>query len=408
MAVTQYVGARYVPHGWTDWNAETSYDALYVVKYNLAWYIAKKPVPVGTKPTCEKYWAHVDNWNGQVEEYRQEINAFMNEVNERFDDTQNDINNVYKKMSNPNSKKVYLLVGDSYGTIYTIGDDTITTTLPKFIKNITGLTIYSLFNGGHGFDPYTGGKYLTDLQNWVTSNAGMVNSVTDIYLFGGANENDSTTLETEIYNVVQFIRRNFNKGINIKLGFYGIGLRNDEYNKRMYNVKNRYINSAIYNNCGLFTNLEKSFLNTNEICNDYVHPTQSGVNSLGLAIVGQMLGNWSPKNKSLSLTSTTSINNFKYNVIDGIGRIIGTFNGTPTNPVTNNNSTTFSYVLNMPIPPMNVGYGTCVVYMTNDSESVAVTAKVMFNKNVINVIVPSIYSAYRISGDFYIIEFISF
>lgn len=408
MGVTQYVGARYVPHGWTDWNAETSYDALYVVKYNLAWYIAKKPVPVGTKPTCEKYWAMTDNWNGQVEEYRNEINAFMSNVDEKFIDTKNDIDNVYKKMSTPNSKKAYLLVGDSYGTIYTVGNDTITTTLPNFIKNITGLKIYSLFNGGHGFDPYTGNKYLTDLQNWVSSNAGIVNSITDIYMFGGANENDSSQLETEIYNVVHFIRANFKQTVNIKIGFYGVGMRNTDYNKRMYSVKNRYINSAIYNNCGLFTNLEKSFLNTTEICNDYVHPTQSGVNSLGLAIIGQMLGNWEPKNKSLSLTSNTTINNFAYKVIDNVGKIIGTFYGTPDNPTINNSFASFVYEVQMPVPPMNIGYGTCVVCMTNETESVVITAKTIFNKNTITVMVPKEYSAYRISGDFTITEFISF
>lgn len=87
MTVTQYIGAPYIPHGWTTWQPATAYDGMSVVEYNLVWYIAKQPVPIGTTPTGQSddpYWAAVDRWNGQVEEYRKDVTKMkksMSEIN---------------------------------------------------------------------------------------------------------------------------------------------------------------------------------------------------------------------------------------------------------------------------------------------------------------------------------------
>ena len=76
MGVTQYVGARYVPHGWTEWNAETVYDGLYCVSYNYGWYISKKPVPAGVSPTNCKYWAYYSLSTEGEQELVELVNRF--------------------------------------------------------------------------------------------------------------------------------------------------------------------------------------------------------------------------------------------------------------------------------------------------------------------------------------------
>lgn len=91
MSVTQYVGARYVPHGWTEWNAETVYDGLYCVSYNYGWYIAKKPVPAGVSPTNCKYWAYYS----LSTEGEQELVELVNRFNpEEPLESNTDLNNV--------------------------------------------------------------------------------------------------------------------------------------------------------------------------------------------------------------------------------------------------------------------------------------------------------------------------
>ena len=80
--VMQYVGARYVPKfaDPIEWQENTSYEALTVVMYNNSSYTSKIPVPanVGIPATNDKYWALTGNYNGQIEEYRQDTEKVKN------------------------------------------------------------------------------------------------------------------------------------------------------------------------------------------------------------------------------------------------------------------------------------------------------------------------------------------
>lgn len=84
MAVTQYIGAAYVAHGWTTWNAQTSYDNMYVVEYQNGNYISKKNVPAGNAPAGNQgdneYWAYFGVKSAQIEEYRQQVIDLENSV----------------------------------------------------------------------------------------------------------------------------------------------------------------------------------------------------------------------------------------------------------------------------------------------------------------------------------------
>lgn len=77
MAVTQYIGAAYVAHGWTTWDAQTSYDNMYVVEYQNGNYISKKNVPPGVSPAGDMgsndYWAFFGVKSAQIEDYRKTV-----------------------------------------------------------------------------------------------------------------------------------------------------------------------------------------------------------------------------------------------------------------------------------------------------------------------------------------------
>lgn len=78
MAVTQYVGARYVPLFATplEWDREKSYEPLTIVYHAGNSYTSRQFVPAGTDITNEAFWAITGNYNAQIEQYRAEVKQF--------------------------------------------------------------------------------------------------------------------------------------------------------------------------------------------------------------------------------------------------------------------------------------------------------------------------------------------
>lgn len=79
MAVTQYIGARYVPllADPTEWDGTRTYEPLTIVLYQGNSYTSRQYVPVGIDILNEDYWAPTGNYNAQVEAYRQEVRTFQ-------------------------------------------------------------------------------------------------------------------------------------------------------------------------------------------------------------------------------------------------------------------------------------------------------------------------------------------
>lgn len=75
MAVTQYIGARYVPvlADPLEWSSANAYEPLTIVTYQGDSYTSRQAVPVGVAITNEDFWACTGNYNAQIEAYRQEV-----------------------------------------------------------------------------------------------------------------------------------------------------------------------------------------------------------------------------------------------------------------------------------------------------------------------------------------------
>lgn len=75
MAVTQYVGARYVPlfAEPLEWDENTAYEPLTIVYNNGNSYTSRQYVPAGTDIGNKSYWALTCNYNAQIEQYRTEV-----------------------------------------------------------------------------------------------------------------------------------------------------------------------------------------------------------------------------------------------------------------------------------------------------------------------------------------------
>lgn len=74
MAVTQYIGSRYVPlfADPMEWSNDREYEPLTVVLHEGNSFTSKQFVPVGINITNEEFWAETGNYNAQVEAYRRE------------------------------------------------------------------------------------------------------------------------------------------------------------------------------------------------------------------------------------------------------------------------------------------------------------------------------------------------
>lgn len=82
MAVTQYIGARYVPlfADPIEWSSATAYEPLTIVTHQGNSYTSRQYVPVGIDITNDEFWASTGNYNAQVEQYRQEVQTFNNRI----------------------------------------------------------------------------------------------------------------------------------------------------------------------------------------------------------------------------------------------------------------------------------------------------------------------------------------
>lgn len=107
MAVTQYIGARYVPL-FADpiaWDSTKEYEPLTIVTYQGNSYTSRQAVPRGIAISNEDFWALTGDYNAQIEQYRREVRE--------YDDRINALNTAIDLI---NSQDVYIVIGDSFSS----------------------------------------------------------------------------------------------------------------------------------------------------------------------------------------------------------------------------------------------------------------------------------------------------
>lgn len=75
MAVSQYIGARYVPlfADPMQWDSTRTYEPLTIVYNGGNSYTSRQYVPAGIQIDDDAYWALTGNYNAQIEQYRAEV-----------------------------------------------------------------------------------------------------------------------------------------------------------------------------------------------------------------------------------------------------------------------------------------------------------------------------------------------
>ena len=76
----RYVGHRYVPKIFGEWDKKNEYEGLSIVTHQGDSYTSKKRVPVGIDILNEEYWVVTGNYNAQIDHYRDEVRNLSDDV----------------------------------------------------------------------------------------------------------------------------------------------------------------------------------------------------------------------------------------------------------------------------------------------------------------------------------------
>ena len=168
----QYIGARYVPMfaNPVEWDNQRTFEALTIVTYMGASYTSKKRVPAGVLPTNGEYWVVTGNYNAQVEEYRQAVVNYGNEVT------------ALKENFNNKTGRDIIFLGDSYGANPRVANSWCSVCAEAM--RLPANKWHNLCVSGASFGVPNAGHYIDQLAGYT----GNRNSITDIVLFGGTND----------------------------------------------------------------------------------------------------------------------------------------------------------------------------------------------------------------------------
>lgn len=122
MAVTQYIGSRYVPlfADPIEWSASNTYEPLTIVIHEGNSYTSKQAVPKDIDISNEAFWALTGNYNAQVELYRRETalaKATADDAQADADAAQADIDTLLPKADFSAANTVKKYVDDSVAQV---------------------------------------------------------------------------------------------------------------------------------------------------------------------------------------------------------------------------------------------------------------------------------------------------
>lgn len=189
MAVTQYIGARYVPkfftnsQGTEEWQSGVEYEPLTIVTYNSNSYTSKVPVPanIGNPSANPDYWVATGIYNAQVELLRQEVETLQGDVNTQGGEI-DALQAESEIMKDSRTGRKFVLIGDSYGMRYN------TNWRNYFAAAVGSDCLYSDARSSYGFLP-NGMQFIAILESAIAAlTTAERATVTDIVVVGGWND----------------------------------------------------------------------------------------------------------------------------------------------------------------------------------------------------------------------------
>lgn len=292
MAVTQYIGARYVPLFFTNpddnsnnWKSGVAYDPLTIITDQAQSYTSKIPVPAGIGRPSENpdYWILTGAYNAQVEQYRQEVEIYK-------DNTDNQIEAIEDHIFAspvPSMKKVIAL-SDSYGSQNSYA-------MMTAIRTNLGLANSDYFYdavGSIGFAHANEGEtFLTRLQAVAaTLTSDQIADVSHIIVTGGANDTieSASAVTTAINNFAAYVYTAF-PNAKIYIGFIGYKFSSAETYKYGDMIQTYKTACGRLRNVFYLGGVEHIMHNTDYMQNDSLHPNVAGCEALADGICSALI-----------------------------------------------------------------------------------------------------------------------
>ena len=291
MAVSQYIGARYVPLFFTNpddssnnWKAGVAYDPLTVVTDLNQSYTSKIPVPasVGRPSENPTYWILTGTYNAQVEQYRQDVIGYKSETDAALSELETNIADVKSQFNiKPVGMKKVIAISDSYGV--QVGGKLFTDLRSQLGADVADF--YSSAYGSIGFSHTADSRrFITELETVVT---GMTDeektNVTHVIVMGGANDTVETAdnVRAAISAFCSYVYTNL-PNASIYIGFVGYKFNSAE----VFNYGDMI---QVYKEC--ITNLKTYYLSGVEhvmhnktLASDGLHPNSEGCARIAAAV----------------------------------------------------------------------------------------------------------------------------
>ena len=117
-----YVGHRYVPKIFGEWDNTKIYEPLSIVQYQGNSFTSRQYVPVGVELTNEEFWVSTGNYNAQIEQYRKDVNNVKADYAHLSDKVDNAIGEVNTVIEDFEEKLATRLPYVNYEMFRNVGD----------------------------------------------------------------------------------------------------------------------------------------------------------------------------------------------------------------------------------------------------------------------------------------------
>lgn len=287
MAVTQYIGARYVPLFYTasdnsnDWEAGVQYEPLTIVTYLNQSYTSKIPVPasVGNPADNPTYWILTGAYNAQVNQLAQDV-----------DDLDNDVQQLASILLAP--ERHIIVIVDSYGTYSGDNQNYVTYNLYDRLMNYLGWDNSKVHYNAVNGSGFVNGLFLSDIQAVSVSDPDLVE---DVYVLGGWNDEIGRTADHTAAKIASqaaafktYVESTYpNAKCHIMATGWGFRSANNMQNLTSTITAYKNLRKAgwIYHE-----RMEYVMRNSTLFFTGEVHPNQNGVDALAAVLANEICG----------------------------------------------------------------------------------------------------------------------
>lgn len=120
-----------------------------------------------------------------IEENKQEIDATVTRINKELENFMNDVNEKFARLKD----RKFILMTDSYGVDESVGGSSFSTLLESMIPRNIYAYNWSVGGAGFGWEDSKSEAFINIFNsNTASWNQDEKNSITDLYVFGGAND----------------------------------------------------------------------------------------------------------------------------------------------------------------------------------------------------------------------------